>query len=108
MEVAGTFLSSILLGRQAFSTPGESYGAKRARNTLSELPVCADYVGDACVLTRNFKLPSSGKAKQGRCAYCRDYKTTWRCLKHDLMICQGGSCERKHMQGLPPVKREWK
>ncbi len=105
MEVAGTFLSSILLGRQAFSTPGESYGAKRARNTLSESPVCADYVGDACVLTLDSKLPSSGKAKQGRCAYCRDYKTTWRCLKHDLMICQGGSCERKHMEGVPPVKR---
>ena len=105
MEIAGAFLSRSLVVRPPFSTPVDSLGAKRPRMTSSDSPVNDDSVGDACVLSRMDKLEKSGKAKQGRCAYCRDYKTTWSCLKHNLMICHGGSCERKHMEGVAPPKR---
>ena len=108
MEIAGAFLGRSQVARPQFSSPVDSLGVKHPRITLSESPENDDSVEDACVLTRMCKLPKSGKSRQGRCAYCRDYKTTWICVKHNLMICQGGSCERKHMQGLPPVKREWK
>ena len=106
LEIAGAFLNRSLVVRPPFSTPEYSLGAKHPRITLSDSPENDDSVDDACVLTRMKKLPGSGKSRQGRCAYCRDYKTTWTCLKHNLMICQGGGCEPKHMQGLPPVKRE--